>query len=222
MIFDRKGHIYINAQDISDAWWPRMITETEVEVNRRGSSRMLDYDESEGLREFSKVQTGSVSMATMEALEHVVAYFKPEVTVEVGTYIGRSTRVLQRHTKTKLYTVDATNNFSLNLPTKRCQVDYRNITSGELLKDMPTNHVDLFFYDGRIQSPEEAADVLRVSTENGVVVLDDCAMFEKGTMNAMVLCTMKGSKRMFLPPPTGAKHRLGLVIPNHLLLLGQE
>lgn len=222
MIFDRNGRVYINAQDISDAWWPRMIVETQVEANWRANGRALDYTESEKLRGFSKVQTGSISMATMEALEHLAIYFDPDVTVEVGTYIGRSTRVLQRHTKKTLYTVDATNHFALNLPTTRCHVDYRNIPSGDLLKELPSNHVDLFFYDGRIQTPEEAADVLRVGTENSVVILDDCAMFEKGTMNAMVLCTLKGSQRMFLPPPTGANHRVGLVVPNHLLLLGQE
>lgn len=149
--------------------------------------------ESQPLREKAKFNTGSISRTTAVALRAISAWRQPDIVVEIGTFIGVSTRTLARGTARIVITCDISNDC---LPSNWVIRTNPYTKSTDMLKylvkhaytfsvDKPSR-VDLFFFDGLL-SPEDAMLVRKLSTPDTVYVFDDFNGEFKGVHNVRKL-----------------------------------
>jgi len=170
--------------------------------------------DAESRRAMAKYNTGSIPEAAGVALKAITEWRKPKTIIEIGTFIGASTRAMVSE---RIYTCDRDNDCFPETERIRCH-PYQGSTAmlGPLVDQGVT--ADLFFFDGRIQHPDLAL-ILRLSTPETVYVFDDYTGNEKGIINANLL-------RPFLPPdyvlitPCGLVREtmtLALLVPRSLL-----
>ena len=183
----------------------------------------------EGLRDQATYNTGSLRREDMRDIMDIVAYFRPTLIAEVGTFIGRSTYSLAvgAGDKATVYTCDASNNIQLPpMPEKAARVvQFPNTTSTDMFKSLladknavrwPTSldrKIDLFYIDGRV-SEEDRALMAQLSNDRTIIVLDDFEGVEKGVANALLLGE---AKHLLIYPRRGAK--TAVLLPAAMLKL---
>jgi hypothetical protein len=155
-------------------------------------------------------KTGSVSREAMLLLRGIARLTKPEVAVEVGTFVGNSTMSIAAEAG-HVYTCDRSNDC---FPASDRVTTYPRRSSTEMLADLASRDVraSLFFFDGRISEPDVPL-ILRLSKPGTVYVFDDYRGFEKGVANVDRL-------RPFLPGsyglvgPDSTDHTLAVLVPQ--------
>jgi predicted O-methyltransferase YrrM len=154
----------------------------------------------ETLREKADFNTGSISEKAAMCLRGLTEHFKPEVVVEVGTFIGNSTLSMKAG---HIYTCDYVND---------CFQSRKNITtfpfktSTEMLVDLHNEKqilVDMFFFDGRLHILDLTL-ILSLSHRNTVYVFDDYNYrkgnrLNKGMINARVLMPCLPEHKLYDP-----------------------
>lgn len=153
----------------------------------------------------------------------IVAYFRPTLIAEVGTFIGRSTYSLAVGSgdKATVYTCDASNDIKLPpMPEGAARVvQFPNTTSTDMFKSLLADKnlgrkIDLFYIDGRV-SEEDKALMLQLSNDRTIIVLDDFEGVEKGVANGMLL----GTPNHLLIYPRTPDGKTALLVPIQLLQL---
>ena len=130
---------------------------------------------------------------------------RPATVIEVGTYIGVSTTTIARAMRRgHLYTCDSESDWLIASPNEVAIHQYRRQRSSEMFADLRAKGVvaDLVYLDGRLApTGETIEDLMALTNERTVFVMDDFIGIEKGVLNAIVLA--------------GLKHKnLGLVLPR--------
>lgn len=176
----------------------------------------------EGLRDQATYNTGSLHREDMRDIMDIVAYFRPTLIAEVGTFIGRSTYSLAvgAGDKATVYTCDASNNIQLPpMPEKAARVvQFPNTTSTDMFRALLNDKnlgrkIDLFYIDGRV-SEEDRALMAQLSNDRTIIVLDDFEGVEKGVANGMLLGE---AKHLLIYPRRGAK--TAVLLPAAMLKL---
>ena len=176
----------------------------------------------DGLRDQATYNTGSLHREDMADVMDIVAYFRPTLIAEVGTFIGRSTYSLAvgAGDKATVYTCDASNNIQLPpMPEGAARVvQFPNTTSTDMFKSLLADKnlgrkIDLFYIDGRV-SEEDKALMLQLSNDRTIIVLDDFEGVEKGVANALLLGE---AKHLLIYPRRGAK--TAVLLPASMLKL---
>lgn len=138
--------------------------------------------EAETLRGLAKRNTGAISVAAAVYLRAMTAYFEPKVAIEIGTFIGVSTRAIAaKH----VYTCDKSNGC---LPSTRRITCHPFTGSTRMLSMLARQRrtADFFFFDGRIRDND--IDLLQqLSTDRTVYAFDDFDGEEKGVVNVNLL-----------------------------------
>jgi predicted O-methyltransferase YrrM len=177
----------------------------------------------EGLRDQATYNTGSLHREDMADVMDIVAYFRPTLIAEVGTFIGRSTYSLAVGSgdKATVYTCDASNDIKLPpMPEGAARVvQFPNTTSTDMFKSLLADKnlgrkIDLFYIDGRV-SEEDKALMLQLSNDRTIIVLDDFEGVEKGVANGMLL----GTPNHLLIYPRTPDGKTALLVPIQLLQL---
>jgi hypothetical protein len=138
--------------------------------------------DAEHYREKAKYNTGSMNFDSALALRALSKLVEPEVVVEVGTFIGVSTRALRAE---RIYTCDFSNDC---LPATQRIKTFPHHTSTQMLQKVNEDGelVDLFFFDGRLDKKDRDL-IQQLSTEDTVYAFDDYEGTEKGWANVNLL-----------------------------------
>ncbi len=169
--------------------------------------------ECETTRSLANFNTGSIGFETWILLRAISRAHAPKVTVEVGTFIGKSTRAFMSE---KIYTCDKDNDC---LRGDERITTYPKKGSTEMLTDLLAKGVkaDMFFFDGRIQPPDFAM-ILRMSHPKTIYVFDDHDKGAKGVINADYLePLLKGYVRFKIKPRRDPMMTLAALVPKHLV-----
>lgn len=176
----------------------------------------------EGLRDQATYNTGSLHREDMADVMDIVAYFRPTLIAEVGTFIGRSTYSLAvgAGDKATVYTCDASNDIKLPpMPEGAARVvQFPNTTSTDMFKSLLANQnldrkIDLFYIDGRVSEADKLL-MIGLSHDRTIIVLDDFEGVEKGVANALLLGE---AKHLLIYPRRGAK--TAVLLPAAMLKL---
>lgn len=165
------------------------------------------------LRAKAAYKTGSVPYDDAVELYKVTNFFAPKVIVEVGTFIGVSTRTMREAAPSAtIYTCDHSNDIDV-CPEDSQLFQYPNTPSSTMFADLAAKGVkaDLIYLDGRL-TPQDFEPLGKIITENTVFVLDDFEGVEKGVANAMIL---ENAGRLLVYPR--ADRKTAVLIPLILL-----
>lgn len=130
------------------------------------------------------VRRGTMSEASCACLFALTNSLLPRVVVEIGTFIGTSTRVLGIGAE-HVYTCDDRHDLLKGWPHI---TTYPHTVSTVMLTDLVRRGVvaELFFFDGRIQD-EDVPLIRQLSAERAVYAFDDYEGNEKGVVNVRKL-----------------------------------
>ena len=192
--------IQIPAQDVSDIFWRNLSHRWAHSIRRWLPHLDNESCVAEHAREAADYNTGSVGSPTAVALLILGAEMKPDVTFEVGTFIGNSTRALALTSK-QVYTCDGSNDIGMHLPNV---IQYPKAMSTAALTQFAETgqKIDLLFLDGRVQK-EDLPLLKDLLTPETIIALDDCYQLEKGVANVSILQAASGGALFYLPPPRG-------------------
>lgn len=171
------------------------------------------------LRARAAFNTGSVPYEDAVELYKVTRFFEPKIIVEVGTFIGVSTRTMREAVSSaKIYTCDHSNDIDV-CPEDSELFQYPNTTSSDMFADLATKGIkaDLIYLDGRL-SQADFEPLGKVVTDRTVFVLDDFEGVEKGVANAMML---ENAGRVLIYPREGRKTAVSFPL-NLLQFVPQE
>lgn len=216
-------NIEVPTRVVSDTFWAELARRWRYrrfhhEIGFLEHSAKQREDKIEGMK------TGSITSATGYALALLVEEMRPDVVVEVGTYIGFSTEILASQSK-RVYTCDK--DFSVDIGRENV-TQFLKTTSTDMLKALMELGVvaDLFFVDGRLVRGD-ISYLLRIMSDQCVFALDDCEGIEKGHANALLLdANIKGG--IFLPPPSDGildvrgRCTVGLFVPNNIITISRQ
>lgn len=206
-------NVWISAQETSDALWRRLVRDQQ--------GMIMDVP-------FEYVER-SIPPANVAALTVLAHAAKPQIVAEIGTGIGRSTRILAKIAQ-QVWTCD-TENHGADLNDVPGVLPHTGATSTTMLKRIKESgqKPDFYFIDGRIQQ-DDFALISELRTEHTVFALDDTEGFEKGVVNANILSNIVPNY-FFLPPPTFepfvpfgvvGRHTIGLMVPNTSLAFTRQ
>lgn len=176
-------------------------------------------EEQQALREQADYNTGSLPAEDAFELYKIVRFFRPKIIVEVGTFIGVSTRTMREAVSSaSIYTCDHSNDIQVS-PKDTKLYQYPNISSSVMFADLATKETkaDLIYLDGRL-TPQDFEPLGKIITENTVFILDDFEGVEKGVANAMML---ENAGRLLIYPREGRKTAFSIPL-NLLQFVPQE
>lgn len=142
----------------------------------------------------AKYNTGTIPFESAIYLRGIARFYRPTVVAEVGTFIGTSTLAL--HVGRVIYTCDRSNDC---VPATESIVTHPYRSSTVMVAEIQEK-VDLFFFDGRIQS-EDLAHLVRLSHPGTVYVVDDYRDADKGVVNAGLLASILPRHTLVRPAP---------------------
>ncbi len=189
----------------------------------------------EALKKQAEYDTGSISTISAWCLYAAVRNFQPEVILEVGTFIGKSTIAmglaldLGKRPGT-IHTCDFSNSVPLPALCKSPIVQYPKKPSTEMISAMLAKglagSVDFVHLDGRVpeQDWKPLATLCKAET---VFVFDDFEGIEKGTANYMKMLESGLFPGRILVPPCSEElsrrfgfrdvSRMALWMPNKFI-----
>lgn len=202
--------ILIGRKRLSDIVWG--LIDEKVEVDWQKISAIVDSQQY--LRHMADYNTGSLREEDAGSLYKIVAFFKPRVIAEVGTFIGVSTLSMYEACKGEvdIYTCDFSNAIKIDAPTVK---QYMKTPSHVMFKDMVEKGIkaDLVYLDGRLGN-DDVEPLSKVIHDNTVFVFDDFEGVEKGVVNAMMV---ENFSRALIYPSTSS--RTAFSVPFSLLQL---
>lgn len=157
--------------------------------------------ECEARRPFTRKpsKTGTISEAACLYLRAIVDAIRPNMVVEIGTFIGTSTLVLAS-TGATVFTCDKDNDV---LPTTDQIKAFGKTASTEMLRRLNVLRIDLWFFDGRIQD-DDLPFIRDYSSTRTVFAFDDYEGHEKGVINTRRLQPLFPTHRLIAPPTSVA------------------
>ncbi|MFZ5699088.1 MAG: hypothetical protein ACOY9J_10320 [Pseudomonadota bacterium] len=182
--------------------------------------------------------TGSISLSAGVFLFMVANTFKPKVTVELGTFLGKSTTSLalgagwNDSAERDLYTVDKDNPCTLPATIGPVRIHpHPGQTSTQMYSRLVQAGVkaDLLTLDGRLQA-EDLPLVRDLMHSETVILLDDFEGMEKGVVNLQVLAPLTPGHLM-LPPVQDERlqhlgildtHCTAMLMPSSLLAITRQ
>lgn len=151
--------------------------------------------ECEARRAVAKYNTGTISEAACLYLRSLTEHFKPDVAIEIGTFIGSSAMAINAG---HLYTCDKSNGC---FPSSKRVTAYPYTRSTSMLKVLADLglKVDFFFFDGRIKDADEKL-IVNLSLPSTVYTFDDYEGREKGVLNVERMRPYLPKHALILPP----------------------
>ena len=148
-------------------------------------------------RRLANFKTGSITKAASAYLWTLCEKWTPKIVVEIGTFIGNSTKVFAYWAE-QVYTCDKDNDCLQRTETIST---HPKTTSTDMLWALVQKGIkaDLFFFDGRIQAPDLAL-IFRLSTPNTIYLFDDYERMEKGVLNVGMLFPYLPEHQLVQPP----------------------
>lgn len=130
------------------------------------------------LRERADFNTGSITATAAVAIRAVSHKRAPSVAIEVGTFIGVSTRSIQAE---QIYTCDVSNDC---LPSAGGLTCYPYTPATQMFRELVSNEVQaqFFFFDGLL-SPKDVPLIQALSSPGAVYLFDDYNERFKGVQN---------------------------------------
>lgn len=152
--------------------------------------------EAEERRPLAEYDTGTVSKAAMAYLRAITLALRPQVAIEIGTFIGSSTFAIHAD---RVYTCDKDNACVQTSARVKC---YTRTRSTGMLKQLAAKNTiaQFFFFDGRIQL-EDLPLILQMSSHRAIYAFDDYEGREKGVINVERLAPWLKRYRL-VPPPS--------------------
>lgn len=145
----------------------------------------------EALRDRADYDTGSISTASAWSLFATTRNFQPELILEVGTFIGKSTIAMGLGADTgkrpcTIHTCDFSNDIKLPALCKSTIVQYAKKSSTAMIAEMHAQNlagmVDFIHVDGRF-SDQDLQPLAAMCTPLAVFAFDDFEGIEKGVAN---------------------------------------
>ena len=201
--------INLSTHVLSEALWTRVF--------ENAAPRYLESLDQ--LRGQAQYKTGSISTATQWLLFSMSYLWQPQVAVEIGTYIGKSALAIALGADAagqtmEIHTCDMSNHFDLPTISRAKVIQYQGSAStqmlSELVEDGYESRVQFFHVDGRL-SKEDVALLMRLSSNDAIVALDDFEGVEKGVANLFNLRAAGAfvDHVAFYPPPERLIRELG-------------
>ena len=152
----------------------------------------------ESLRQKAYYKTGSISEASAVYLRILCDQFKPKTIIEIGTFIGTSTKAMASSKSVfEIFTCDLHNDCLPSDDQIHCHPQQGSTTM--LSKLLGKVKADLFFFDGRIQGVD-LAPILRLSNPFAMYLFDDYESNEKGVVNVEMLKPYLKDYTLIAPP----------------------
>jgi len=165
-------------------------------------------EDQQKLRADADYNTGSVPYDDAVEVYKLIAFFKPRVIAEVGTFIGVSTRSMRLGAPSAdIYTCDVSNRIQVDSSDTKLH-QYPKTSSTDMFKDLAEKKVgvDLLYLDGRLQQ-DDFQYFPKIIHDQTIFVFDDFEGIEKGVVNAMML---DGANRVLIYPREGRKTAVSL------------
>jgi len=193
----------------SNAFWLKVLSHMPNGVKGELADIMV---RAEPLRAKAKYNTGSINYTTALALRCLCQWFTPRTAIEVGTFIGVSTRALQAR---DIYTCDASNDCLSPGPGLTV---HPYTTSTEMFNRLLTQGVlpNIFFFDGRLGTGDVPL-VIALSAPGCVYVFDDYNEEHKGVKNVQALRPALPNHVLFLAAGPVSDTTLAALVPADLL-----
>jgi hypothetical protein len=192
----------LSSQLFSEAFWRGVLAESDFfkPIQNDFAQESLSLETLRGQAEYN---TGSISAFSAWCLFLLCRYFKVQRTIEVGTFIGRSTmsmaKAMNLNGGGEIHTCDASNQISIVQHPPTRIVQYKKQTSTQMLSSL-SGSFDFAFIDGRLN--ESDVNLLaELLTDNAIVALDDFEGMEKGVGNLFNLRSHSRFQQLFLIPP---------------------
>lgn len=171
------------------------------------------YVHAETLRKKAKCDTCSVSDAGGFYLHSLCMRFHPEIIVEVGTFVGKSTVSMYAN---HIYTCDWNNDCLESSSNITC---FPYTSSTDMLKQLVGKvKVDMWFFDGRIQN-KDVPLIKEMSKPSTIYAFDDYRGIDKGVFNVGRLMPSL-REYIFIPPRdwdhNGGEIRIAVLVPEKI------
>ena len=198
-------------KDVSPIFWRNIYS--QVQPLRHEMNSALATVESIARRNESLVahKTGSISYASMVSLFALGFCCRPQVIVEVGTYLGRSGLSLLLGARTglmgasepRLFTCDMSANEAQFGPLKDSVIYFGKKKSTDMFAELARQggKADLVFLDGRLQN-EDLPLLRSLLKPETIFAFDDFEGNEKGVFNSDVVSQLLGGALYTVYPPT--------------------
>lgn len=227
--------IDLSTRLLSEAIWGRVFEHSASRYLDFGPDLFRTLGRLDVLREKAQYKTGSIGTAAQWSLYALSYLWRPEVVVEIGTYIGKSTIAMAlgadaASVKAEIHTCDMSNAFDLPTLSKSSVVQYPSTSSTQMLNELVEDgykaRVQLFHIDGRL-TKEDISLMADLASPDAMIVLDDFEGAEKGVANLFNIRAaqvFKGHLTVY-PPSESRLNRLGfwdagssgLLVPGNLL-----
>lgn len=229
---DRVNDLLLSEAMLSRAFWAELdaveVPAADAVTIIAGSFHQLER---------FPARTGTVSLASANALWRLARYFQPKTIAEVGTYIGRSTAALRLGAADAfIWTCDAQFDCWQN-PWPE-SVHYAGKTPSTHLfrqlyeKEIPgtdckanENPIDMFVIDGRLNGELDAKAMVAISQPKTVIICDDFDGVEKGIANVMLLRPYFPHHILLTPPPAknwSEGHSLAVLVPRESIKMTRQ
>lgn len=191
--------INLSTHVLSDVMWSRVFENSASRRLESGAEFFRTLGSLDALRDKAQYKTGSISTAAQWALYSLAYLWQPQLVLEVGTYIGKSTIALAlgadaSRIDCEIHTCDASNTFDLPKCSKARVVQYPGSPSTQMLTEMVEDgfagKVELMHIDGRI-GKDDIALMARLAAPDAIIALDDFEGIEKGVANLFNLRAAK-------------------------------
>jgi hypothetical protein len=200
--------ITINFELISRIFWEQVFYGSFLEKKTALESLRIQAVEQEKLRADASISTGSISLSSAWALFCAANCIKPKSTIEVGTYIGRSTLAMalamgrSRADNSTIYTCDYSNSIDIKSVEGVAIEQFKKIGSEQMFATLVSRKIraDLIFLDGRLTDRDTQYLSLLTKPET-VYLLDDFEGIEKGVSNALKMAPALSQSHLLIYPP---------------------
>ena len=200
--------LHLSVRLLGRALWTALFEVMSFEAAQKDVF-LLKLHTLESLRTRADYDTGSICTISAWSLFAATRNFLPEVTLEVGTFIGKSTISMglgmdfgKRHGT--IHTCDLSNDIPLPALCKTTIVQYTKKSSSQMIAEMLSKNmagtVDFVHLDGRL-SDQDMQPLATLCKPETVFAFDDFEGIEKGTANysKMVQSTLFQG-RTLVPP----------------------
>lgn len=194
----------------------------------------------EALRDQAEYDTGSISTISAWSLFAATKTLQPDVILEVGTFIGKSTIAMGLGSDAgrkpcTIHTCDFSNDLKLPALCKSTIVQYAKKSSSAMIAEMHAQNlagkVDFIHLDGRL-ADQDLQPLAALCSPSAVFAFDDFEGVEKGVINySKVMESGLFPGRVLIPPcsPEVARifgfvdvSRTALWLPNKNIILTSQ
>ena len=186
--------IKINPSDLSVIFWNKVLDNAFLKQKTIQKDFFQKIDRLDKLRKDSDYNTGSISSSSSWLLFSMVLFFKPQIIMEVGSFIGKSTISMALtadlnidQNKCEIYCCDSSNKIIFPDISTTTIKQFHKTSSTEMLKSFSSEtKFDIIHLDGRLQK-EDFVLLSKNITEKTIFILDDFEGIVKGVINYLNL-----------------------------------